>query len=118
MQILFYFLYGCFGLMGVYFVTTSLMGRFSLAGLPELPSKILLLAGGDGGVDPVPGLFGWREAAAVGRRCGAGDPGGCLLPGTTGAGGGPVSLVEGTKQSMTWYKCYTDAFSIRRREKS
>jgi hypothetical protein len=45
MQILFYFLYGCFGLMGVYFVTTSLMGRFSLAGLPELPSKILLLAG-------------------------------------------------------------------------
>lgn len=45
MQILFYFLYGCFGLMGVYFVTTSLMGRFSLAGMPELPSKVLLLAG-------------------------------------------------------------------------
>jgi hypothetical protein len=45
MQIVFYFLYGGFGLLGIYFVLTSLLGRFSLAGMPELPSKAMLLAG-------------------------------------------------------------------------
>ena len=50
MHILFYFLYGGFGLLGVYFVVTSLLGRFSLAGMPGLPSKALLLAGAGVGV--------------------------------------------------------------------
>lgn len=50
MKLLFYILYGFFGLMGVYFVLSSLAGRFSLGGASQISAKAVLviaaLAGG------------------------------------------------------------------------
>lgn len=45
MRVAFYVLYGFFGLLGAYFVLTSLLGRYSLAGAPPVVARLVLLAG-------------------------------------------------------------------------
>jgi hypothetical protein len=45
MRVLFYFLYGAFGMLGGYFVLSSLLGRYVLAGAPALVAKLVLVAG-------------------------------------------------------------------------
>jgi len=42
-KILFYILYGFFGLLGAYFVLSSLAGRFSLGAASQLSAKAVLL---------------------------------------------------------------------------
>lgn len=43
MKILYYILFGFFGLLGVYFVVTSLLGRFNLWDVNQVHAKIILL---------------------------------------------------------------------------
>lgn len=43
MKILYYILFGFFGLLGAYFVLTSLLGRFNLWDANPLQAKIVLL---------------------------------------------------------------------------
>ena len=43
MKVLFYSLFGVFGLLGAYFVISSLFGRFTIDPLPELAAKLCLL---------------------------------------------------------------------------
>ena len=65
MRLIYYLLYGTFGLLGVYFVLTSLLGRYVLGGAPAPMAKLVLLAGaGLGG-----GLLYWayRLGEAQGR---------------------------------------------------
>jgi hypothetical protein len=46
MRILYYFLFGAFGLLGLWFVMTSLLGHFSLAsGAPQWYAKSFLMVG-------------------------------------------------------------------------
>jgi len=46
MRLLYYFLFGAFGLLGAWFVLTSMVGHFSLAsGAPPWYAKLFLMAG-------------------------------------------------------------------------
>jgi hypothetical protein len=44
MKIVFYALYGFFGLLGAYFVLSSLLGRLTFGGANQLTAKLVLLA--------------------------------------------------------------------------
>ena len=49
MKVLFYTLYGVFGLLGVYFVISSLFGRFTIDPLPEFIAKLFLIVAASAG---------------------------------------------------------------------
>lgn len=43
MKVVFYILYGCFGLLGAYFVLSSLAGRMTLGNAGQMAAKSILL---------------------------------------------------------------------------
>jgi hypothetical protein len=69
MKIPFYILYGLFGLLGVWFVASSLVGHYVIDTLPQAVAKSLLLAGAASG-----GLLLYRayQVGEVSGRYGAG----------------------------------------------
>ncbi len=69
MKVNFYCMFGVFGMLGLYFVVSSLFGRYSLGSAPVLVAKLCLVIGAAVGA----GLLYWAyQVGEVEGRFGAG----------------------------------------------